>query len=73
MRDATSATTVSDLLDGVRPTLMVTDRPYGVEYELGWRNEQRVGGGRTKRTGKVQNDDRADWREAWVLFPGDVA
>jgi hypothetical protein len=27
----------------------------------------------TKRTGKVLNDDRADWREAWALFPGDVA
>jgi site-specific DNA-methyltransferase (adenine-specific) len=23
--------------------------------------------------GVVQNDDRADWREAWALFPGDVA
>jgi hypothetical protein len=23
--------------------------------------------------GKVLNDDRADWREAWALFPGDVA
>jgi hypothetical protein len=21
----------------------------------------------------VSNDDRADWREAWTLFPGDVA
>ena len=29
--------------------------------------------GRTGRTGKVLNDDRADWREAWALFPGDVA
>lgn len=27
----------------------------------------------TRRTGKVANDDRADWREAWALFPGDVA
>ena len=24
-------------------------------------------------TGKVLNDDRADWRECWALFPGDVA
>jgi DNA modification methylase len=32
-----------------------------------------VGAAKTKRTGKVLNDDRADWREAWVLFPGDVA
>jgi DNA modification methylase len=23
--------------------------------------------------GKVLNDDRADWRDAWALFPGDVA
>ena len=21
----------------------------------------------------VTNDDQADWREAWALFPGDVA
>ena len=27
----------------------------------------------TARTGAVANDDRADWREAWALFPGDVA
>ena len=27
----------------------------------------------TKRVGKVLNDHRADWREAWALFPGDVA
>ncbi|HYZ22559.1 MAG TPA: DNA methyltransferase, partial [Rhodopila sp.] len=25
------------------------------------------------RIGKVANDDRADWRAAWALFPGDVA
>ena len=51
--------------------LMVTDPPYGVEYDPTWRN--RAGLGKTKRTGKVQNDDRADWREAWALFPGNVA
>jgi DNA modification methylase len=50
---------------------MVTDPPYGVEYDPGWRNK--AGAAATKRTGKVLNDDRADWREAWVLFPGDVA
>jgi hypothetical protein len=27
----------------------------------------------TTGTGKVRNDDRADWREAWALFPGNVA
>ena len=25
------------------------------------------------KLGKVANDDRADWREAWALFPGSVA
>jgi hypothetical protein len=30
-------------------------------------------GANTARTGVVLNDHRADWREAWALFPGDVA
>ena len=27
----------------------------------------------SSKLGKVANDDRADWREAWALFPGSVA
>ncbi|SFD42758.1 site-specific DNA-methyltransferase [Roseivivax sediminis] len=69
--DATSASDVARLLDGVQPHLMVTDPPYGVNYDPAWRNEANASA--TKRTGKVTNDDRADWREAWALFPGDVA
>ena len=69
--DATVATDVERLLGDVTPLLMVTDPPYGVEYDPGWRNK--AGAVATKRTGKVLNDDRADWREAWALFPGDVA
>lgn len=69
--DATKAEDVARLLGGVRPHLMVTDPPYGVMYDPGWRNA--AGLSATKRTGKVANDDRADWREAWALFPGDVA
>ena len=69
--DATVATDVERVLDGVEPLLMCTDPPYGVEYDPGWRNQ--TGAAKTKRTGKVLNDDRADWREAWALFPGDVA
>ncbi len=68
--DATDQSTVSRLLGDVRPHLMVTDPPYGVSYDPDWRN--RAGASETKRTGKVMNDDRADWREAWALFPGEV-
>jgi DNA modification methylase len=64
--DCTDADTVAAALEGTSPHLMVTDPPYGVDYDPGWR-------GQTKRTGRVLNDDRADWREAWALFPGDVA
>jgi DNA modification methylase len=69
--DSTSTDVVGRLLGSVKPLLMVTDPPYGVEYDPSWRNQ--AGAAKTKRTGKVLNDDRADWREAWSLFPGDVA
>lgn len=69
--DATSAKDVERLLGGATPHLMVCDPPYGVDYDPAWRNEAGVSA--TARTGKVSNDDRADWREAWALFPGDVA
>jgi DNA modification methylase len=68
---ATDPADVGRLLGGVRPHLMATDPPYGVSYDPAWR--ARAGVGATKRTGKVMNDDRADWREAWALFPGEVA
>ncbi len=69
--DATIATDVARLLDGACPHLMVTDPPYGVDYDPSWRNESGVSA--TARIGKVNNDHRADWREAWSLFPGEVA
>jgi len=69
--DATVATDVERLLAGEKPHLLVSDPPYGVSYDPGWRNEAGVSS--TSRTGKVTNDHRADWREAWALFPGDVA
>ncbi len=69
--DSTDAATVAICLGGATPHLMVTDPPYGVDYDPAWRNAS--GASTTRRTGKVLNDDRADWREAWALFPGEVA
>jgi DNA modification methylase len=69
--DSTNAADVARLLNKARPHLMVCDPPYGVDYDPSWRNEAGVSA--TARTGKVANDDRADWRDAWALFPGDVA
>ncbi len=51
---------------------MVTDPPYGVSYEPSWRTRRNLGSGKLAQ-GTVLNDDRADWREAYALFPGDVA
>lgn len=74
--DCTDPLVVDKALNGVKPHLMVTDPPYGVEYDADWRNKavrgngEKIGG---RATGKVLNDDKADWREAWALFPGDVA
>lgn len=72
--DCTDPLAVDKALNGVKPHLMVTDPPYGVEYDPSWRAAVNHDGPNSKRaTGMVMNDDRADWREAWALFPGDVA
>lgn len=78
--DATKAEDVSRALGGVKPHLMVTDPPYGVEYDPNWRNDAAQAGARSLRgapggraVGKVENDGRSDWQEVWALFPGQVA
>jgi DNA modification methylase len=70
--DSTSAADVAPVLAGCEPHLMVTDPPYGVDYDPSWRARRGCGIGK-RAQGKVLNDDRADWREAYALFPGDVA
>ncbi len=79
--DSTSAEVVKRLLGDEKPHLMVTDPPYGVEYDASWRNEampskndpSRWKDGAGRATGAVLNDNKADWSDAWALFPGDVA
>lgn len=68
--DSTNPADVARVLNGVKPHLLVSDPPFGVEYDPAWRERLGIKEGLAK--GKVLNDDRADWREAWALFPGDV-
>jgi DNA modification methylase len=70
--DSTSAADVAAVLAGTPPDVMVTDPPYGVDYDPSWRARRGLSGG-TLAAGKVLNDHRADWRQAYGLFTGDVA
>jgi DNA modification methylase len=69
--DSTSEAEVARVLMGSQPHLMVTDPPYGVDYDPSWRAGRNQSAGNLAQ-GKVLNDDRADWRDAYALFPGDV-
>jgi DNA modification methylase len=70
--DSTSGADVASVLGASKPHLMIADPPYGVSYDPSWRSRSNNGSGKLAR-GKVLNDDRADWREAYALFAGDVA
>ena len=69
--DCTDPKVVAALFGEEAPLLMATDPPYGVAYDPAWRH--RAGVNKSKRRGKVANDEQADWSAAWKLFKGDVA
>lgn len=74
--DATDINVWDKLLGKIKPHLMVTDPPYGVEYDANWRNEAERKDGKAiggRAIGKVLNDNKASWLEVWSLFEGDVA
>lgn len=77
--DSTEAATVQRLLGADLPNLMVTDPPYGVNYDPSWRAQARNGSGerlstgRNRARGQVQNDAQASWEAAYRLFSGNVA
>ena len=50
---------------------MVTDPPYGVEYDPGWRNRAGLGRHAAGRQGRERRP--GGLARAWALFPGDVA
>jgi DNA modification methylase len=76
--DATSKSDVAMCLGDAHPHLMVTDPPYGVDYDPAWRADANKWKGSivklgAKAMGTVRNDDSANWLDAWNLFGGDVA
>lgn len=73
--DSTDPTIVSAMLDGAEPTLMVTDPPYGVNYDPTWSDGGEVmrkkrGKQTTQSIGKVLNDNSGDWKKSYELFNG---
>ncbi len=68
--DSTMPDDVQKLLNGAEPILMVTDPPYGVNYDPDWRGKAGKG---QKASGKVQNDGNANWALTYSLFPGSIA
>lgn len=74
--DSTKAEDVKRLFNGSKPFMMVTDPPYGVKYEADWRNDALRADGSPiagRAIGKVENDDRYDWTDAYNLSPSHVA
>lgn len=72
--DCTDRAVVGRVMD-IPLNLMVTDPPYGVDYDPAWRNEAAEKGliaFAARREGKVENDDNANWSKAWELFEGNV-
>jgi DNA modification methylase len=79
--DATSHEVVARLLGDRKPSLMVTDPPYGIELDSEWRDRAGLNGcgpaeasymkkrtaGHTETT--ISGDTRADWSEAFELVP----
>lgn len=57
-------------VSGETPALMVTDPPYGVEYDPSWR--EKYDQFERHSVGKVTNDDKVEWRDALANFQGDV-
>jgi len=79
--DCTQADVVARLLGTVKPHLMVTDPPYGIELDSEWRDRAGLNGcgpaeasymkhrtaGHTNTS--ISSDTRADWSEAFALVP----
>ncbi len=74
--DSTNKNAVTALLNGAKPSLMITDPPYGIDYDPDWRNDAAKKGfiaHAAIRVGVVTNDHICDWSLAWELSPSKAA
>lgn len=69
--DCTDRVTVERVMEGEVAEMMVTDPPYGVDYDPLFR--ARALGAADRRAQQVINDDVSSWKVAFELFPGDIA
>jgi DNA modification methylase len=73
--DATDEAVAQLVLGGEIPPVMITDPPYGVDYDPNWRNGVAMAKSHAsaRRLGKTANDDQVDWSAAFQHFPGATA
>jgi hypothetical protein len=63
---------VKKLIGKHQPILMVTDPPYGRNYDNTYINESQPYGSHTRNVGAVENDDIWDWTEVYKLWNANV-
>jgi DNA modification methylase len=68
--DATDARDVELVLDGAHPVLLITDPPYGVEFEPTWR--RKLGAVKDDYM-EPEHDRERSWAAAWACSPGEIA
>lgn len=79
--DCTDPEVVKIVMNGEKPNLMVTDPPYGINYDASSRIKPVHKDGKViikkscsnQKEGLVTNDDRCDWTDTYKLFEGNVA
>lgn len=76
--DSTEEEDVDRLIGDEKCQLLISDPPYGVDYDPSWRADANKWKGSkvkigAKAMGRVAHDTIADWRKAWKIFKGDVA
>jgi DNA modification methylase len=70
--DATDPKAVGLARASLEPFIMVTDPPYGVNYDPHWRADSGLHKRHSPRMGLVANDEEPLWLPAWKLFDGAV-